>query len=116
MTERPPRIGSADFAAVELRVGTVVDAQPFPEARRPALRLWIDFGPQIGVLTSSAQITARYRPEDLIGTQVVAVVNLPPKQIGPFRSECLVTGFADAEGAIVLARPDRPVPDGSRLH
>lgn len=104
-----------EFERVELRVGRVQAARPFPEARRPALILEIDFGPGIGVLKSSAQITDHYRPEALIGRQVVAVVNFPPKQIGPIRSQCLVTGFADADGRIVLCVPDAPVPDGSRL-
>lgn len=108
-------IGFEDFLRVELRVGTVVEVLDFPEAHRPAWKLSIDFGPEIGTRRSSAQITDLYRAEDLLGTQVVAVVNLPPKQVGPFRSECLVTGFHRADGAVVLARPDRPVPDGSKL-
>ena len=105
-----------DFERVELRCGTIVRAEVFPEARKPAYKLWVDFGPQIGVLSSSAQITVHYKVEELVGTQVVAVVNFPPKQIGPVRSECLVTGFADEEGAIVLVRPDRKVPNGAKLH
>jgi tRNA-binding protein len=108
-------IAWANFEQVDLRVGTVVDAAPFPEARQPAYKLWIDFGPQIGIRKSSAQITARYTPEDLVGRQVVAVVNLPRKQVGPIMSEVLVCGFPDANGDIVLAQPDRPVPNGSRL-
>ncbi len=104
----------AAFQAVDLRVGTVVEALPFPEARKPAWRLRIDLGP-LGVKTSSAQLTDHYRPEDLVGRQVVAVVNLAPRRIGPFVSEILVTGFPDAEGRVVLAVPDRPVPDGGRL-
>lgn len=104
-----------EFERVELRAGTVVRAEPYPEARKPALKLWADFGPEIGVLKSSAQITAHYRPEELVGTQIVGVVNFPAKQIGRFISEFLCTGFADADGAIVLARPDRPVPNGAKL-
>ncbi|ROR35021.1 tRNA-binding protein [Inmirania thermothiophila] len=104
-----------DFRRVELRAGTVVRAEPFPEARRPAYRLWIDFGPEIGVLKSSAQITDLYTPEALLGRQVVAVVNLPPKQIGPMRSQCLVTGLYREDGTVVLVQPERPVPNGARL-
>lgn len=104
-----------EFEKVEIRAGTVVAAAPFPEARRPALRLEIEFGPPIGRKASSAQITALYEPTDLIGRQVLAVVNLGPKQIGPMMSECLVLGFPSADGSVVLAVPDRPVPDGLRL-
>jgi len=104
-----------DFDKVQLRAGTIRRAEPFPEARKPAYRLWVDFGPEIGTLRSSAQITAHYTPQQLEGRQIVAVVNFPPKQIGPFMSECLVTGFADHEGGIVLIAPDAPVPDGARL-
>lgn len=103
------------FEQVDVRVGTVTDAQPFPEARKPAIKLWIDFGPDIGVKRSSAQITAHYDPASLVGQQVCAVVNFAPRQIGPFRSEVLTLGLPDAAGAIVLIRPDRAVPDGGRL-
>jgi len=115
MTERPAPITWQDFERVEVRVGTVIEAAPFPEARQPAIRMRIDFGPEIGTLKSSAQITQLYTPEMLIGRQVVAVVNFPPKQIGPMRSECLVTGFHRENGAIVLAVPDGAVPNGARL-
>jgi tRNA-binding protein len=109
-----PPISWSDFEAVELRVGTIVAVDDFPEARKPAWKLTVDFG-EHGVLRSSAQITSLYRPEDLIGRQVLAVLNFPPKQIGPFRSEVLVTGFAREDGTIVLAVPERPVPNGARL-
>lgn len=108
-------ISWSEFERVDLRVGTVTRVEKFPEARRPAYRLWIDFGPEIGERKSSAQITVHYRREEIVGRQVIAVVNFPPKQVGPFRSEVLVTGFADAEGAIVLAQPERAVPNGARL-
>lgn len=104
-----------DFGQVELRVGTVTRAEPFPEARKPAYKLTIDFGPEVGVRRSSAQITDRYEPDALVGRQVLAVTNFPPKQIGPFMSECLVTGFVQTDGSVVLAVPDSPVADGSRL-
>ncbi len=104
------------FAAVEIRAGTVVDAQPFPEARKPALRLWVDFGAPIGVKHSSAQITDHYAPDRLVGRQVLAVVNLAPRRIGPVTSEVLVLGLADANGAVVLIGPDKAVPNGSRMH
>ncbi|HET6783229.1 MAG TPA: tRNA-binding protein [Pseudoxanthomonas sp.] len=108
-------ISWGDFEKVELRVGKVVAAAPFPEARRPAYVLQIDFGEEIGMRKSSAQITALYRPEDLVGRLVVAVVNFPKKQIGPLMSECLVTGFHDANGEVALCVPDRDVPLGTRL-
>ena len=104
-----------DFLKVDIRIGTIVEAEPFPEARRPAFKLKIDFGPAIGVKRSSAQIVDRYALEDLPGRQVAAVVNFPPRQIGKFMSEVLTLGFADEEGAVILFAPDRTVPNGSRL-
>jgi tRNA-binding protein len=101
---------------VDIRVGRVLRAEPFPEARKPALKLWIDFGPEIGTRKSSAQVTEHYAPEALVGRQVLAVVNFPPRQIGPFRSEVLTLGVADAGGAVVLVAPDMEAPLGSRLH
>lgn len=105
----------SDFTKVELRVGRVVSAEPFAQARKPAYILHVDFGPEIGIRKSSAQITALYQPEDLIGKLVVGVVNFPPKQIGPIMSECLITGFHDAEERVSLCVPEHEVPLGTRL-
>ncbi|MDP6137526.1 MAG: tRNA-binding protein [Arenicellales bacterium] len=104
-----------DFEQVELRTGTIVDARPFPEARKPAFIVQADFGPDIGILKSSAQVTALYAPEELIGRQIVGVVNFPKKQIGPIQSEFLLTGFTQDDGSVVLAQPDRPVSNGLKL-
>jgi tRNA-binding protein len=108
-------IAYGDFERVDIRVGTIVDAQPFPEARKPAFKLSIDFGAEIGVKRSSAQLTVHYRADQLIGRQVCAVVNFPPRQIGPFISEVLTLGMPDDDGAVVLVKPDFKVPNGGKL-
>jgi tRNA-binding protein len=108
-------INFADFEKVEIRVGTIIAVDPFPEARKPAYKLKIDFGPEIGVKKSSAQITKHYAPESLVGRQVAAVTNFPPRQIGPFMSEVLTLGFPDAEGGVVVISPSQPVPNGGKL-
>jgi tRNA-binding protein len=110
-----PTIALDDFLKVDIRVGTVISAEDFPQARRPAFKLLIDFGPAIGKKKSSAQITRHYRPDGLVGRQVAAVVNFTPRQIGPFISEVLTLGFPDAEEEVVLVMPSQPIPDGGRL-
>lgn len=110
-----PQIGFDDFRRVDVRVGTIAEASPFPEARRPAIKFVIDFGPEIGRKKSSAQLTKYYKPDELVGRQVAAVVNFPPRQIGPMMSEVLTLGFPDEDGAVVLIVPDKKVPNGGRL-
>jgi tRNA-binding protein len=110
-----PLIRYEDFETVDIRVGTIVDVQPFPEARKPAFKLWIDFGPEFGLKKSSAQITRHYAPETLIGKQAAAVMNFPPRQIGKFMSEVLTLGFPDEDGAVVLIAPTHAVPNGGKL-
>jgi tRNA-binding protein len=105
-----------DFLKVEIRAAKVIRAEPYPEARKPAIKLWLDFGPEIGERKSSAQLTTHYTPETLVGRQVIAVVNFPPRQIGKFMSECLVLGLSDDDGGIVLLKPDQEVPNGARMH
>ena len=113
--EKMKKISWQEFEQVELRVGTIIKTEDFPEAKKSAYKLTIDFGEEIGTLKSSAQITQNYTKEELIGKQILGVVNFPPKQIGPFMSECLVTGFYDTEGGIMLAVPDYEIPNGSKL-
>jgi tRNA-binding protein len=114
--DHAPEIGFEEFRQVDVRVGTVVKVEDFPEARRPAFKLWVDFGEPLGVKKTSAQVTKHYTRDSLTGRQVAAVVNFPPKQVGKFMSEILVLGFPDPEGEVVLVSPDVPVPNGGRLY
>jgi tRNA-binding protein len=116
MTDNTPNIEFDDFLKVDIRVGKIIEVDDFPEARKPAYKLKIDFGPDIGIKKSSAQITVLYTKDDLLGRRIAAVVNFPPRQIGPVMSEVLVLGFSDEEGAISLMKPDHDVPLGNRLH
>jgi tRNA-binding protein len=109
-------IGFDDFLKVDIRVGTIVDAQEFPEAKKPAFKLWVDFGPEVGIKKTSAQITANYKLDELIGRQVAGVVNFPPRQIGKYMSEFLVLGFPDEQDAVTLITPTKTVPNGGRLY
>ncbi|NRP12811.1 putative chaperone CsaA [Aliiroseovarius sp. xm-m-379] len=115
MADLTPEITFDDFMKVDIRKGTVLRAEPFPEARKPALKLWVDFGPEVGERKSSAQITQHYTPEELVGKSVLGVVNFPPRQIGPMRSEVLILGLYDAQGNVGLITPDKDTPDGARL-
>jgi len=114
--DTPETISFDDFLKVEIRVGTIIQADPFPQARKPAYKLMIDFGPEIGVKKTSAQVTAHYDLDELVGRQVAAVVNFPPRQIGPIMSEVLTLGFPDGNGEVVMIGIDRPVPNGGRLY
>ena len=109
-------IGFDDFLKVDIRVGTIVDAQEFPEAKKPAFKLWVEFGPEVGIKKTSAQITANYKLDELIGRQVAGVVNFPPRQIGKYMSEFLVLGFPDEQDAVTLITPTKTVPNGGRLY
>ncbi|MBT4907348.1 MAG: tRNA-binding protein [Rhodospirillaceae bacterium] len=114
--EESDTIGFDDIIKIDIRVGTVVRAEPFPEARKPAFKLWVDFGPELGTRKTSAQVTCNHDLESLIGRQVAAVVNFPPRQIGPVMSEVLTLGFPDEDGEVVLIEPGKPVPNGGRLY